>query len=735
MTTYPIHVALVWHHHQPLYKSPITGQYRMPWVRLHGIKDYLDLMLMVQRHPKLHQTVNLAATLLRQIEEYAAGQALDPYLQLTLSSVETLAWEQKRFILERFFDAHYPTLIDPYPRYRQLFEQREHLGITSCLQNWTQQDYDDLLTWHNLAWFDPIYHEDPELQGWFKQQQGFTLADRQRIWAKQQHILGQIIPQYVQMQQSGQVELSTSPYSHPILPLLINGRSARLARPGLSLPRYGFHWEGDVVLQLAKAKSAFRHWFHGEPRGLWPSEHSVSPAILPPILEQGFEWIISDEGVLGWTLGGMFNRDEEGHVLEPEKLYCPYRLETASGDLSIVFRDHRLSDLIGFSYSAMAPDQAAKDLIGHLETIRNRLPQDKPWLVTIALDGENCWEYYPRDGHLFLENLYTRLSQHPVIKLVTVSEFLDQFPPTVAMPGEQLHSGSWIGSDLTTWIGDPVKNRAWELLAQTRQLIENHPRATESTWQALWAAEGSDWFWWFGIGHSSAHDPVFDLLFREHLEVIYRDLGEPIPPALRQPLDDHDGLGDRVPQGFIHPSINGRPSDREWEHAGRVGSGTSRGTMHRNGPIRQLWYGFDHFHLYLRLDFSLAVQRPDQLHILWYYPNREALNSPVPIQGIPDEPPLNYHFRHALQIVLDHGSLIRPHIVRTQLWAAGEYHTWHEVPSRLQTALDICLEIAVPWADLSIEPGQEMQFLVLAVEGSRLQEVVPPKGTIGLKVP
>ena len=733
--TYPIHVALVWHHHQPLYKSPITGQYRMPWVRLHSIKDYLDLMVVLQRYPKLHQTVDLTATLLTQIEDYATGQAIDPYLQLTLTAAETLSLDQKRFILERFFDAHYPTLIEPYPRYRQLFEQRQHLGIQGCLQLWEDQDYGDLLAWHNLAWFDPLYHEDQELQDLFKRNHNYTLVDRQQIWAKQQRILAQIIPNYVQMQQSGQIELTTSPYTHPILPLLINGRSARLARPGLSLPRYGFHWEGDVDLQLAKAKQVFQRWFPEPPRGLWPSEQSVSPAILDPVLKHGFEWIISDEGVLGWSLGDVFHRDEEGHVLEPEKLYRPYRLETDTGEITIIFRDHRLSDLIGFSYSAMEADEAAKNLIGHLETIRNRLPQDKPWLVTIALDGENCWEYYPQDGHLFLDSLYRRLSQHPVIKLVTVSEFLDQFPPTVVMPGEQLHSGSWIESDFTTWIGDPVKNRAWDLLAQTRQLIEDHPRAQERTWQALWAAEGSDWFWWFGEGHSSAHDPVFDQLFREHLEVIYQDLGERVPEALLQPLDNHDGLGNRAPQGFIHPLINGRPIDQDWSRAGKVETRTSRGTMHRTSPIRQLWYGFDHFHLYLRIDFSLTVQRPDQLHVLWYYPNRSNLNSPIPIQGVPDESPLNYHYHHALQIVLDHGSLVRPHIVKTQLWVAGEYHTWHEIPSRIQTALDVCLEIAVPWSDLVIEPDQEVRFLILAVDGGRLQESVPAKGTIGIKVP
>ncbi|MFS8896248.1 glycoside hydrolase, partial [Synechococcus sp. R3-13] len=443
-----------------------------------------------------------------------------------------------------------------------------------------------------------------------------------------------------------------------------------------------------------------------------------------------------DEGVLGWSLGQPFHRDGQGHILEPEKLYRPYRLETERGDLAIVFRDHRLSDLIGFSYSAMPADAAAKDLIGHLESIRNRLPQEQPWLVTIALDGENCWEYYPQDGRPFLENLYTRLSQHPALRLVTVSEFLDQFPPTEFLPAEQLHSGSWIEADFTTWIGDPVKNRAWELLAQARQVIQDHPRANPQAWEALWAAEGSDWFWWFGAGHSSAHDAVFDQLFREHLQALYTALGEAVPTVLQFPLEDHDGLGDRLPQGFIHPAINGRPAEREWSQAGRVEIGAARGTMHRNSAVRRLWYGFDHFNLYLRLDFNSVVQRPRQLLVLWFYPNRVTVNSPIPLQGLPAEAPLNYHYRHLLRLSLPPpGTGQHPAEVQAQLLQAGEYHTWHAIGHQVKAVVDACLEVAIPWTNLGAQPGQELQFIILAADGETFQEGIPPKATIALRRP
>ncbi|MEN9251186.1 MAG: glycoside hydrolase [Thermostichales cyanobacterium BF4_bins_65] len=734
--THPLYVAFVWHQHQPLYRSPLAsgaqGRYHMPWVRLHGIKDYLDMVLLLERYPKLHQTVNLVPSLLLQIEDYVAGTAYDPYLELLLSPVENLTPEQLGFIVDRFFDGHYPTMVAPYRRYRQLFEQREQRGRNWCVQYWSRQDFSDLLAWHNLAWFDPLFHDDPEISAWLEQQQGFTLGDRQRIYAKQQHILAAIIPQHNRMQQQGQLEITTTPYTHPILPLLISERAARVACPGLPLPRYGFHWEQDVTAHLSKAKAFYRHRFHQDPKGLWPSEQSVSPAVIPHIVEQGFQWIISDEGVLGWTLGQPFTRNEDGSVREPELLYRPYRLECPRGDLSIVFRDHRLSDLIGFTYSTMDANTAAKDLIAHLEGIRNRLPQDQPWLVTVALDGENCWEYYPQDGRCFLENLYTRLSQHPALKLVTVSEFLQHFPPTACIPVEQLHSGSWIEANYTTWIGDPVKNRAWELLAQARQVLDNHPRASETSWESLWAAEGSDWFWWFGEGHSSAHDAVFDQLFREHLQAIYLSLGEAIPAVLLQPLEEHDGLGDHLPQGFIHPTINGRINEREWSHAGRI-EVAGRGSMHRTSSVRRLWYGYDHFHLYLRLDFSSILQRPEQIGIFWFYPNRIGHNSPIPVAGIPEQAPLNYLYHHGLWITLK--GTLGIGIPKVTLIEAQADFRWQEVPHQVVAAVDSCLELSLPWANLGVQPGQETQWVVITAERGTFQEAIPPQTTIMVRVP
>lgn len=747
---HPLYVAFVWHQHQPLYKSrdrssaSTSNQYRLPWVRLHGTKDYLDLVLILERYPKLHQTVNLVPSLILQLEDYIAGTAFDPYLTVSLTPTEQLQREQQQFIIANFFDANHHTLIDPHPRYAELYHQRQERGAAWCLDNWQKEDYGDLLAWHNLVWIDPIFWDDPEIAQWLQQGRGFTLSDRQRIYSKQREIISRIVPQHRHMQETGQLEVTTSPYTHPILPLLADTNSGRVAVPNMNLPNYRFQWAEDIPRHLQKAWELYEDRFGQIPRGLWPSEQSVSPEILPYIIKQGFNWIVSDEAVLGWTLKHFFHRDGAGNVIEPELLYRPYRLQTAAGDLSIVFRDHRLSDLIGFTYGSMPPKRAAADLVGHLESIAHQLKQhqegdrtslEQPWLVTIALDGENCWEYYPQDGKPFLENLYQTLSNHPHIKLVTVSEFIDAFPPTATIPGEKLHSGSWVDGSFTTWIGDPAKNRAWDLLAAARDVLAQHPEATEENnpevWEALYAAEGSDWFWWFGEGHSSNHDAIFDQLFREHLCGIYQALNQPVPPVLLRPVEIHAAPADHRPQSFIHPNIDGMGDEQDWDKAGRLEVGGARGTMHQSSTVQRIWYGVDHLNFYLRLDFKTGAKPgqdlPPELNLLWFYPDRTMHNSPPPLVDLPEQAPMNYMFHHRLEVNLLTQSV--------HFQEAGEHYQWHPRASRAQVALERCLEVAVPWADLQMPPDYPLRLVLVLADEGRFQQYLPENALIPIEVP
>lgn len=747
--SHPLYVAFIWHQHQPLYKSRAEsgvedGRYRLPWVRLHGTKDYLDLVLLLERYPKLHQTVNLVPSLILQIEDYAAGNALDPYLRIALTPTNQLTLQQKEFAIAHFFDGHHRTLIDPHPRYAALFEQRQDKGPAWCLEHWTQQDYGDLAAWHNLSWIDPLFWDDPDIAAWLEQGQGFTLSDRQRIHSKQKEILGRILPQHRKMQAAGQLEITTTPYTHPILPLLADTDAGRVAVPNMTLPDRRFQWAEDIPRHLQKARALYRDRFGCEPRGLWPSEQSVSPAILPAVAAQGFQWLCSDEAVLGWSLDHFFSRDASGTVYEPELLYQPYRLPTPQGDLAIVFRDHRLSDLIGFTYGSMEPGHAARDLVGHLEaigrslTVRQASGQtslEQPWLVTIALDGENCWEFYEQDGLPFLTTLYTLLSEHTDIKLVTVSEYLAQFPPQATLAADQLHSGSWVDGNFTTWIGDPAKNRAWDLLTEARLTLAKHPEATEENnpeaWEALYAAEGSDWFWWFGEGHTSNQDAMFDQLFREHLAALYHALNEPVPPVVQRPVEVHLAGGDRTPEGFIHPYIDGRGDEQDWDRAGRLEIGGARGTMHRSSDVQRLWYGVDHLNFYLRLDFKAGarpgIDFPPDLNLFWFYPGQSLANSPIPLSDVPDAPPLNYLFHHHLTI-----NLLTQTVWFQEAIADAQ---WHTRISRAEVGLDSCLELAVPWADLQAEPDWSLQLVLVLSERGRYCTYLPENALLPLGVP
>jgi len=731
--THPLHIAFIWHQHQPIYKSQLTGEYRLPWVRLHGTKDYLDLILNLEKFPKLHQTVNLVPSLILQLEDYASGTAVDHYQKLALTSVQKLNSREKKEIIDHFFDANYQHLIFPHPRYRELYLQKKEKGLIWCLENWQYNDYSDLLAWHNLSWIDPVFWDDPQIEQWLEKGKDFSLQDRQAMILKQREIIERILPQHKLMQESGQLEITTSPYTHPILPLLADIRSARLAVPGLPLPETAFQWTQDIKAHLAKASQIYKDRFSRDPRGLWPSEQSVSPEIIPLIADEGFKWICSDETVLGWSLQHFFHRNETGNILDPHLLYQPYRLETPAGDISIVFRDHRISDLIGFTYSTMGAQEAAADLIGHLEIIKDSLQEHQggPWLVTIALDGENCWEFYEQDGLLFLNELYRKFSEHEGLKLVTVSEFLEQFPVRSSIPLENLHSGSWIDGTFTTWIGQPAKNKAWQMLSLARKTLEKHPEATEQSnpvaWEALYAAEGSDWFWWLGTGHSSHDDETFDLLFRENLITLYQALGEDIPENLYLPIELHLGSRIHQPLGLINPNIDGLADEQSWEMAGCIEIGGSRGTMHRNSLVQRLFYGCNHLNFFLRFDFQVGVSLPEELHLFWYYREISQVSSSISLKGLPDHPPLNHYYHHHLNINLESQSI--------EMKKAQQGYIWHTCPTNSKAVLAKCLEIAVPWMDLHINPDTELYLLAILADGGTFKSHLPESGLLAIKMP
>jgi len=491
----------------------------MPWVRLHGTKDYLDMVQILEKFPLVHQTFNLVPSLVEQIEDYTNRTLKDKYLELSFKPAKELTSQEKDFILKNFFSISKERVISTHPRYYELYLKN------LSKKEFTPQDYLDLQLWFNLAWIDSYFRTGTEIKNIIDKARFFTEEEKRIVLDKQAEILENIIPTYKKFMASGQIEITTTPYYHPILPLLYNTNIAKEANPKTILPKIKFAYPEDVKAQIEEAVKFHQSKFGSPPSGMWPSEESVSEHILPSIIQAGIHWIVTDEAILFKSL--------KKKKRDTRLLYQPHLLTRDEGKLNIVFRDRNLSDLIGFVYYSWKAESAVADLMKHLGNISLAFGEEDV-LVTIAMDGENAWEYYPNDGHDFLELLYQRLSESKIIKTTTINEYLKKFPPKSEI--KRLACGSWIYAEFGKWIGNPYKVRAWEYLAKARQELDNPELRTKDyelglALKQIHIAEGSDWFWWYGEDHTD-----FDRLFRTHLSNFYTIIKKPIPEYLRSQI-------------------------------------------------------------------------------------------------------------------------------------------------------------------------------------------------------
>jgi alpha-amylase/alpha-mannosidase (GH57 family) len=533
----PLYVAFLWHMHQPMYKDTVTSMYLLPWVRLHGIKDYYDMVAILESYPKIHQTFNLVPSLMIQIEEYVNHEAIDKHLFYTLIPAEKLTRGQKLFLLQEFFSANWDNMIKVFPRYRELLEKRGITaafdGLIHAIDKFDTQDFLDLQVWFNIAWFDPYFQgKDELLVNLIKKQKNFTEEDKHAIIAKQREVLSKIIPEYKKMQDKGQIEVAVGPYYHPILPLLCNTDIAKESVQDISLPEYRLIAPEDAQAQIEKAICCYQDYFGMPPKGMWPSEGGVCNEIIPIIADAGITWLATDEWILYNTIG------IKEHV--PYILYKPYKVEINGRRISIVFRDRELSDMIGFNYWKWNTYDAVSDFITRLHHIKDILPAKRNHIICIAMDGENAWEYYSKDGWEFLEYLYTCLSKDDRIRTVTISEYLEENPAQEILT--ELYPGSWINSNFNIWIGDTEENKAWEYLYETREVLINFEKTngrndkTMKAWEYIYIAEGSDWFWWYGDEHYTPTSDIFDELFRKYLIEVYKILELDVPAKLKLPI-------------------------------------------------------------------------------------------------------------------------------------------------------------------------------------------------------
>lgn len=712
MSGSPLYISFLWHMHQPYYKDPFTGLYRLPWVRLHGTKDYLDMVRILRDYPDIRQNFNLVPSLLEQIIDYTENNARDVFLDLTLKDASELTDEEKVFLLENFFLANWDTMIRPIPRYNELLMKRglrvSRTELKRRIKYYSSSDFLDLQVLFNLVWIDPVLRKkDPFLNHLIEKGKDYTEEEKKNLVLKQQEILKMIIPEYREIAEKGQIELSTTPFYHPILPLICDTNMARISSPEIRLPRR-FSFPEDSRAQIREGIEFFEDIFGFRPSGMWPSEGSVSEDVVKMMHSEGLKWIATDEEILARSLGIVL-RGHSGALLHPEILYSVYEYE----GVNIIFRDHKLSDLIGFVYSRWEPKSAAEDLINRLNQIHSSLPDRGPYLVPIILDGENAWEYYKNDGHDFLNYLYEGLSESESLQTITISEYLKIKNRAGSLHG--IYPGSWINGNFNIWIGHEEDNTAWNYLLETRQSLEtyrrlNPQRDLSAIFKNLYIAEGSDWNWWYGDEHSTENAKDFDELFRLNLMKVYREIGIDIPsflyvPVLKEDRATEPSLGIR---GFIFPKIDGiMTSYFEWYQAAYIDVGRTGGSMHSSESlITRIYYGFNQDTLFIRIDPSVPfVDFPE--------------STAITIETIKP---------HAFKIYIPLGK------EGAALFRKDE-EGWKKVREIEDCAVNDIVECAISFNDLLLKEREEMNFFVTVIKNGEEMERCPWRGYISIIVP
>ncbi|WP_336366492.1 glycoside hydrolase family 57 protein [Marinobacter sp. C2H3] len=552
-------VVLCWHMHQPMYQDQQNGAFLQPWVYLHALKDYSDMAAYLEAHPQVHAVVNVTPVLLEQLDSYRIQierwrlqheRPGDPVLAAlvarALPEPGSLAFSA---LLEQTLRAHPERIIARFPDYARLAGLAQHYRDHTDLQPYVRRSLlADLLVWHHLGWMgESVRDADPRVQCLQAKGRGYTLADRLIVLDVIADVISGILPRYRALADSGQVELATSPYSHPILPLMLAFESAREAWPESALPEQPDYPGGAerVDWQLAEAIAVFEQHFGRRPAGCWPSEGGLSQATLGHLARAGFQWCASGDSVGQHSLALARRRDAPG---VPDDLNRPFQF--GDSPITVFFRDDGLSDRIGFQYAHWRGDDAATDLVHRLAVLARPEHGPAPQVLALILDGENAWEYYPENGRHFLggpKGLYAALTDHPDLETTTFSALLERPGLTTArLP--VLVAGSWIYGTFSTWMGDPDKNRAWDLLCAAKHRVDltlaQHRLDDDQQRQVarhLAICEGSDWFWWFGGGNPAATVAGFETLFRRHLIHLYQLLNEPPPDALFTPLSRGDG--------------------------------------------------------------------------------------------------------------------------------------------------------------------------------------------------
>lgn len=719
----PLRLAFFWHQHQPDYRDPNKGIFVLPWVRFHGIKDYFDMVAVLDDFPEIHQNINLVPSLLSQLDDYVKGRFEDRVEILTRIPAERLERTDKVDILKYFFQANWQRQVGIYPGYVRLLEKRGLQFETSepdiALRRFSNQDFLDLQVWYNLSWTGESHKRVEPFKSLLAKDHDFTESDKLRMLEAQKEILTKIVEKHNELQQAGRIELSSSPFYHPILPLLCDSNIAKECQPGVVLPNSRFRRPEDARLQITRAIDFHKNLFDVHPKGMWPSEGSVSSEVAEIMAENNIQWIATDEEVLFASLN-----QSKDYIYSREDLYQAWPVQTKSGAVNIFFRDHELSDLVGFVYQSWDPEKAAKDFIARLKRIRHSIVHRrgekhlKHAIVSVILDGENCWEFYADNGRPFLEALYSGISSDSELKSVTYSEHLADSKP----PGKlkSLFPGSWINRNFAIWIGHPEDNKAWDYLNQARKALEKAGKSgqydqelLEAAMEEILVAEGSDWCWWYGDDHATANADEFDELFRSHLMRVYELLELDIPVEFFNPISqkgDHNLIISN-PRGFISPKIDGTETNYfEWLGAGVFETQHQGESMHRMAQLTEsIVFGFDLKNFYLKIRIanidSFFNSDSHAIEVDVVEPKRKKIL-------------IKTDLSHGLSNISVNGNGKKSN-------SAGG----------IQAAAGNCFEIKIPFSLVDGKPDDPIAFQISILENDEIIEKWPRNDLIRFRVP
>ncbi len=562
-------VVFLWHMHQPDYRDIMTGEYYFPWTYLHAIKDYVDMAAHIEAQPAAKAVVNFAPILLEQLDDYAQQIAahlkdqskkikdavLASLVEPVLPAPGTMAFTD---LAKKYLRANRERMIERFPAYHELANVVGTFNEKPFISRYLNEQFlIDLGVWYHISWLAEIpRRSDERIQRLQQKERNYSLEDRRELLGIIGELIASIGPRYRKLAESGQVELCMSPYAHPIIPLLIDLNSAKEAMPNVSLPNAAFYPDGRnrAKWHLHEGMKTFEHYFGKRPRGCWASEGSLSDETLRLLHEAKFDWAATGDSVLHNSLRALENRAVAEQIRsDSQTLHRSY--EFARIKINTFFRDDGLSDLIGFKYATWHSDDAVGDLVNHMVNIANTSKDSKNTVISVIMDGENAWEYFPENAYHFLHTLYERLTSHPQLELSTYSEVLDQQQPIpVAMP--HLVAGSWVYGSFSTWIGDKDKNRGWDMLCDAKQQVDlalsgrsfSAAKLAQIEKQ-LALCEGSDWFWWFGDYNPAQSVSDFEYLFRRHLINLYSLIEQPAPAYLHQVISV--GGGDPATGGVM----------------------------------------------------------------------------------------------------------------------------------------------------------------------------------------